>query len=396
MATQQHLPQPRVPDGRSPLWRAHNVFRVVTLVYAFLWVVAQRNEYERPAFAWIVLACMIAWTVFTIWRYRNRAGRTSLLVFLDQVVVTILMLSGEFILTEGQMLHGDPNVVTLWHPTMITAAATQWGLVGGGISGVVASVCNVAIRGYIREDIAMDTLLMVGTGLVLGLAAETARKSTERLSRALRAEAATAERERLARSIHDSVLQVLARVRRRGSELGGEAAELARLAGEQEAALRALVAAAPPESTEDGETDLAAQLHILGGAKVQISVPGTEVLLPEPIASGLFAVVREALENTERHAGPQARAWVLLEDLADVVVLSVRDDGPGIPEGRLSEAEAEGRMGVAQSIQGRVRALGGTISLETAPGQGTEWEVRVPRVSSRSQGQAQQREGVTR
>jgi 1-acyl-sn-glycerol-3-phosphate acyltransferase len=52
---------------------------------------------------------------------------------------------------------------------------------------------------------------------------------------------ATRERERLARDIHDSVLQVLALVKRRGAGLDGEAGELARLAGEQEAALRTLV-----------------------------------------------------------------------------------------------------------------------------------------------------------
>ena len=58
-------------------------------------------------------------------------------------------------------------------------------------------------------------------------------------------EAASRERERLARGIHDSVLQVLALVQRRGAEAGGEAAELGRLAGEQEAALRSLVGGAP-------------------------------------------------------------------------------------------------------------------------------------------------------
>ena len=54
-------------------------------------------------------------------------------------------------------------------------------------------------------------------------------------------EAASRERERLARDIHDSVLQVLALVQRRGAEAGGAAAELGRLAGQQEAALRALM-----------------------------------------------------------------------------------------------------------------------------------------------------------
>ncbi len=61
---------------------------------------------------------------------------------------------------------------------------------------------------------------------------------------ALEIEAATRERERLARDIHDGVLQVLAMVQRRASALGGEAAELGRMAGEQEVALRSLVSAA--------------------------------------------------------------------------------------------------------------------------------------------------------
>lgn len=69
---------------------------------------------------------------------------------------------------------------------------------------------------------------------------------------------------------------------------------------------------------------------------------------------------------------------VLLEELPDEVVISVRDDGPGIPEGRLDEAAAEGRLGVAKSIRGRVEGLGGTITLDTEPGEGTEWEIRVP------------------
>jgi signal transduction histidine kinase len=60
-------------------------------------------------------------------------------------------------------------------------------------------------------------------------------------------------------------------------------------------------------------------------------------------------------------------------------VLSVRDDGVGIVPGRLAAAEAEGRMGVAQSIRGRVAELGGVAELDTAPGLGTEWEVRLPR-----------------
>jgi signal transduction histidine kinase len=154
------------------------------------------------------------------------------------------------------------------------------------------------------------------------------------------------------------------------------------LAGEQEVALRSLMAAAPPESAS-GEVDLRSQLEILIGARVTVSVPATRVLLPAEVAAELTAVVRASLANVVTHAGVAAHAWVLLEDLGDSVVLSVRDDGPGIPAGRLAEAEAEGRFGVAKSIRGRVVGLGGEVDLRTAPGEGTEWEFRVPRRRSR-------------
>jgi signal transduction histidine kinase len=89
--------------------------------------------------------------------------------------------------------------------------------------------------------------------------------------------------------------------------------------------------------------------------------------------------VESCLSNVRHHVGREAQAWVLLEALDDRWVVSVRDDGPGIPEGRLEESAAEGRLGVQQSIVGRLSDLGGTATVRSAVGQGTEWELDVPR-----------------
>ncbi|WP_435876210.1 ATP-binding protein [Nonomuraea fuscirosea] len=60
------------------------------------------------------------------------------------------------------------------------------------------------------------------------------------------------------------------------------------------------------------------------------------------------------------------------------MTVTVRDEGPGIPDGRLEQAAADGRMGVARSIRGRVAELGGRVSIVSVPGQGTEVEITVP------------------
>lgn len=69
------------------------------------------------------------------------------------------------------------------------------------------------------------------------------------------------------------------------------------------------------------------------------------MLLAPGAARELAAAVSAALDNVTRHAGADARAWILVEDWADEVTVTVRDDGPGIPEGRLAQAEGEGLPG---------------------------------------------------
>jgi signal transduction histidine kinase len=91
------------------------------------------------------------------------------------------------------------------------------------------------------------------------------------------------------------------------------------------------------------------------------------------------------VENVRRHCSPGVRTWILVEEEPDAVTLTVRDDGPGFAEGRLADAAAEGRLGVAQSILGRLRDLGGTATVVSAPGTGTEIELRVPRSTATPQ-----------
>jgi signal transduction histidine kinase len=60
-------------------------------------------------------------------------------------------------------------------------------------------------------------------------------------------------------------------------------------------------------------------------------------------------------------------------------MVTIRDDGPGIPEGRLAEAAAAGRFGISHSISGRLRDLGGSAVISSVPDEGTVVELRLPR-----------------
>jgi signal transduction histidine kinase len=115
----------------------------------------------------------------------------------------------------------------------------------------------------------------------------------------------------------------------------------------------------------------------LATTRVDVVVPAEQVLLPTATATELVAVVKEALSNVDKHAGPTARSWVVVEDLGADVLLSVRDDGTGTTSDRFEQAGSDGHLGVSQSIRGRITDLGGTVSVRTAPGEGTEWEMKV-------------------
>lgn len=367
-----------IEDPATPLWRGTIALRIVTFLFAAVNVIENHTGYVRPWLAWVTLGVMALWSVFTSRAYSTTWGRRWPIVLTDLVLTCGLMSLSPLIMSDHQLLTLNvPLITTIWACVPAVALGALGGPYAGLAGGLAVGLSTYLSKGVPSLDLLRDVVLLGGAGMVVGMASATARRSAVLLAQALRAEAATAERERLARSIHDSVLQVLARVRKRGLEVGGEAAELAKMAGEQEVALRNLVAAAPVDSTVDGEIDLRPGLQVLATPRVQVSTPATQVMFASAAAGELTSLVREALSNVDKHAGEDARAWVLLEDLGEEIVLSVRDDGPGIPEGRIAVAAAEGRMGIEKSIKGRVESLGGTLELQTGPGEGTEWEVRV-------------------
>ncbi len=364
----------------EPLWRGLLVYRVLALVSAAVVVLVELPQYRLPGAAVAVLAVMAGWTAIAGYGYLAggvRAGWRSRIALVDVAVTVAVLASTPVVQTPAQLAADAPVMGSIWTPGAVLACALCFGVRGGLLAALVVSATLLAVQARPQTEVG-DILLIVLVGLTVGFAATVLRRQAERVRRAVAAEAAALERERLARAVHDGVLQVLGFLRRRGGELGGDADELGRLAGEQEFALRALLTTGPAAVDATGRRDLAAALRTLGSARVSVAAPAHGVELPAALADELLAVVGAALANVTVHVGPDAPAWVLLEDLGADIEISVRDAGPGIPDGRLAAAEAEGRIGVARSMRGRVHQLGGTITCDTGP-DGTEWIIRVPR-----------------
>ena len=138
-----------------------------------------------------------------------------------------------------------------------------------------------------------------------------------------------------------------------------------RIPEEQEVRLRSLVSGRPRPVARSGagaqgvdDADLASALLVLQAPGVTVSGPAGPVPLPAATVADLVAAVRACLHNVAAHAGPGARAFVLLEDGGHEVVVTVRDDGVGVEPGRLEQAEGDGRDGgvaVGAGAGGRAR-----------------------------------------
>ncbi|MDH2429446.1 DUF5931 domain-containing protein [Sphaerisporangium sp. TRM90804] len=362
-----------------PFWRAVAVYQAASLVYAAM-LLAHAGGYERPVLGWLVIGVMAAWTAVSTFAY-SLGYRRGVLV-LDVLVTVGCLLSSTYVQGPDAGPAGVMPVTATWVGGPVLAWAVYAGRRAAGVTAIVVAAADLWLRGFDRFVPLNGAVLLVLAGVAVGHVVQLVKQAEERLQRVAEMEAAGRERQRLARDIHDSVLQVLTMVQRRGMEIGGESAELGRLAGEQERALRELVRSEPAGigPSEDGSADVARLLRRFESEAVTVStVTASEpLLLPAHHARELEAAAGAALDNVRRHCPSGTRAWVLVEGDTGAVTVTVRDEGPGIPPGRLEEARAAGRLGVAQSMRGRLANVGGTVRFLSVPGQGTEVELSVP------------------
>ncbi|MFC7741652.1 DUF5931 domain-containing protein [Nocardiopsis composta] len=233
----------------TAVWRAIAVFRAASLAYAFYQVFTHRELLLHPLGAVAVLAVMAAWTGFAGYAYgRGRFAERRLAA--ADVAIAFGCMAATYAVVEPGYLRMAPPLTTTWFAAAALASAVvagrRWALCVALGHGLVDIAGRVLLGLDITAAVPRGVVLLLLAGYSMGYLAHYALRAERRLAEAVAIEARTSERERLARSIHDSVLQVLAMVSRRGAEIGGEAAELGRLAGEQEVRLRALISSGPP------------------------------------------------------------------------------------------------------------------------------------------------------
>jgi signal transduction histidine kinase len=249
-------------------------------------------------------------------------------------------------------------------------------LIGGGLLMIVGIIGILYFLAPIGESDVGATVtgllfaLLALAGLTLALAPVLFRVfgqlREERVAR-IREQ----ERAEVAAVVHDQVLHTLALIQRNA----GDSTSVLRLARGQERSLRGWLykpTGSPRESFSAALEQAAAEVEDTYAITVDTVVVGDTA--NDEQVSAVVSAAREALVNAARH-GKVGTVSVYAEAEPDQLSVYIRDRGAGFDMSTVDDD----RHGVRGSIIGRMRRHGGQAEIRTAPGEGTEVELTMPR-----------------
>ncbi|MDQ4148634.1 MAG: ATP-binding protein [Actinomycetota bacterium] len=393
-------------SGQSPdeadrnvasLERANLIFRWATYGWVVISAASEIESFIRPVLVWGSLLVIGAWT---LWLTLRRVQVKGSVLLADVALSSGLIAVSGLVVPSGQVVVKPLFALTYPFSTAL-AAGTAHGPVAGVGAGVALSLAygfSRTLNGLTELTPAQVQHLVNGAiqymiaGALFGLVSSLLRRSAEEVKNATAAAMAAreraarlAERESMARQIHDSVLQALAFIHKKGKEVAAapapspaDVASLAQLAAQHEASLRSLLLKKPDEGPS-GTVSLRSALEAAAGAinEVEVSVSSVgPIWLPKAVADEVVAAVREALSNVVKHA-EASKAAIFADEHEELLQVTVRDDGVGFDFDE-SKLRTAGKFGLLNSMRGRVMALGGTMRVESGPGAGTEVEFTIP------------------
>jgi signal transduction histidine kinase len=251
----------------------------------------------------------------------------------------------------------------------------RWALAGGVVlaaGGVVLLLATTGQLAAARNGFAATLVILTGVVLVT---APIWRRLLDSRAEERSARVRSEERAAVAAHLHDSVLQTLALIQRHADE----PQSVSRLARSQERELRAWLY--DPKVVREGGT----WAGLVAGMVAEVE--SDHALIVDPVVVGdapmddalaaLGAATREALVNAAKHSGATA-ADLYTEVGPERVSVFVRDRGKGFDPATVPDD----RRGLRDSVSGRLTRLGGTAEIRSAPGEGTEVELVLPRVAS--------------
>jgi signal transduction histidine kinase len=382
--------------ARSILAQGVGVFRWAALVWMAALAVTS-GDFRRPELAWALIGAAAVWTAWVSVPRRERGA--SELWFDLAVAVALVILSG-VVVGDGDVVRGRPFFATAYPGAAVLSWAIRRGPGGGLLAAVAVGAGLVASRpvnGVPLDQLTATQLQALANGWItyllaggaVGFVARLLDRSAaqlrlvieERVREGERA-ARLAERASLARQIHDSVLQALALVHKRGRELAAagpappeEVRRLAATAGEQEEALRGLILR-DADDAPTGTASLRDALETLArsyGSRLPVSVAAVgPVFLDARTVEEVDAAVRQALDNAVEHANA-SKVGIFVDQVGGEALVSVRDDGVGFDPAGVDE-----RSFGLRSMRGRIEDLGGRFTISSGADRGTEVEMRVP------------------
>lgn len=283
----------------------------------------------------------------------------------------------------------------------------RWGMAVVGLCAGGWLWQRWAVTGSLRWPELVIAAVIVLAGLAtVGYVSSQARVSAERkrlldelrAAQAARADAerragVAAERQRLARDIHDTLTQSLAstvmlleaaeEMSRATDPARRHVAQALRSAREGLNESRRVVWSLRPAILEDAPFpgvfgQLADRLAEETGIGVETVTTGQALSLRSDVQTVLLRVAQEALSNVRKHSHA-TRASVTLSYMDATVVLDVQDDGVGFDAGNgaCQREPLAGGFGLA-AMRERVASLGGSLLVETAPGEGTTVVATLP------------------
>lgn len=203
-------------------------------------------------------------------------------------------------------------------------------------------------------------------------------KFLQKLEKDRQTKAVADERAVVNAHLHDSVLQTLALIQRNADD----PQTMLNLARRQERELRNWLD--PDRASRLGGSvrgyldDMTTELEELYGTPVEVVAVGD--CLIEPALEHTLAAAREAVVNAAKHSGAE-QIDIYVEVSDDRLELFVRDRGVGFDP----SAVASDRRGLRESIEARMVRVGGTATIHSQPGEGTEVELSVPRSAQATQ-----------